>query len=77
MLCFGVLRELLGDEHHSMTFPAGATVGDLVVEMRSHSEGQVWDRIAVAVNREFAPGTHVLADGDEVALLPPVSGGAR
>jgi len=36
----------------------------------------VWASIAVAVNGEYARAAHVLADGDEVALLPPVSGGS-
>jgi molybdopterin synthase catalytic subunit len=35
-----------------------------------------WSAIAVAVNQEYVPATHPLADGDEVALLPPVSGGS-
>jgi hypothetical protein len=35
----------------------------------------VWKSIAVAVNREYAGLAHILNEGDEVALLPPVSGG--
>ena len=33
--------------------------------------------IAVSVNAEYAQATHILHDGDEVGLLPPVSGGGR
>jgi molybdopterin converting factor small subunit len=36
-----------------------------------------WDAIAVAVNQEYAKTSDVLHDGDEVALLPPVSGGVQ
>lgn len=36
----------------------------------------IWDSIAVAVNREYANRSHPLANGDELALLPPVSGGS-
>lgn len=36
----------------------------------------IWSSIAVAVNREYVDRSHPLADGDELALLPPVSGGA-
>lgn len=36
----------------------------------------IWDSIAVAVNREYVDRSHPLADGDELALLPPVSGGS-
>jgi molybdopterin converting factor small subunit len=37
--------------------------------------GFAWDSIAVAVNQEYARAEVALRDGDEVALLPPVSGG--
>jgi molybdopterin converting factor small subunit len=36
----------------------------------------LWESIAVAVNQEYARAGDVLKDGDEVALLPPVSGGS-
>jgi molybdopterin converting factor small subunit len=36
---------------------------------------RLWRSLAVAVNREYSPLNVVLRDGDEVALLPPVSGG--
>ena len=35
----------------------------------------IWDSLAVAVNQQYATATAPLADGDEIALLPPVSGG--
>ena len=36
----------------------------------------IWSSIAVAVNRDYVDRSHQLADGDELALLPPVSGGS-
>jgi molybdopterin converting factor small subunit len=51
-------------------------VADLIARYEGRSAG--WTRsIAVAVNREYARLEDVLRDGDEVALLPPVSGGGR
>jgi MoaE-MoaD fusion protein len=77
LLAFGVLRDHLGATG-SLELPAGATVRDLLERCRAETppNGPLWSSIAVAVNEEYASNTQVLADGDEVALLPPVSGGA-
>ena len=74
MLCFGALKDLLGDAPAPVKLPQEATVGTLVNMLRTSSE--LWDTLAVAVNREYATLSTPLHDGDEVALLPPVSGGA-
>ena len=39
-------------------------------------EERMWRSLAVAVNREYSSLVEVLCEGDEVALLPPVSGGS-
>ncbi|MGC2618597.1 MAG: molybdenum cofactor biosynthesis protein MoaE [Acidobacteriaceae bacterium] len=75
LLAFGILHD-----HFPATgpleLPAGATVRDLVERCQEMVPTVPWSSIAVAVNREYAPATHSLAEGDEVALLPPVSGGS-
>jgi len=74
---FGSLREEAGARELSVELPAPATVADLKRRVGERLEGvaRLGDRLAVSVNLEVAePGT-VLAEGDEVALLPPVSGG--
>ena len=76
-----MLRDLLpgaSPEGVSLDLPNGATVRDLLDLCRAQANGRPlpWSSIAVAVNREYAPATRPLTDGDEVALLPPVSGGA-
>lgn len=80
LLTFGILRDLLGHCHGSLELPAGSTVRDLLVHCRgqasSDGSAAVWSSLAVAVNREYVPASHPLRDGDEVALLPPVSGGS-
>ena len=76
VLFFGVLRDRFSEREELLQFP-GSTVAELVRYYRAvapESAG-VWDTIAVAVNQVYATGTTVLRDGDEVALLPPVSGG--
>ena len=76
VLYFGVLKDVFGGERDQVALGEGATVGDLVVRVRGSRVGGVWESLAVAVNREYAERGMVLRDGDEVALLPPVSGGA-
>jgi len=73
VLYFGVLKDYFGDGA-DVGLPEGATVADLVVQHEDRANF-VWESIAVAVNREYAKGSDVLHEGDEVALLPPVSGG--
>jgi molybdopterin converting factor subunit 1 len=76
VLYFGVLKESLGREGELVELAEGSSVADLME--RYEEKGADWMRsIAVAVNREYARREDVLRDGDEVALLPPVSGGAR
>ncbi len=88
VLFFGVLKELLGGADESVELPEGAAVGDLLRVLRERTsnnpkddttgirmEERLWESLAVAVNREYAAASVVLREGDEVALLPPVSGG--
>jgi molybdopterin synthase catalytic subunit len=77
VLFFGVLRDHFGPEEVLEQFP-GASVGDLVRYYRvlSPEFGPLWEKIAVAVNQQYASASQELSEHDEVALLPPVSGGA-
>lgn len=87
VLSFGVLRDWFGVSDEVAELPDGATVGDLLGLLRGRtsksltgmteagSQEQLWRSLAVAVNREYGSTSIVLQDGDEVALLPPVSGG--
>jgi molybdopterin synthase catalytic subunit len=56
--------------------PEGTTVAQLLERLGAKAAHPVWSALAVAVNREYASGEAVLQEGDEVALLPPVSGGS-
>jgi molybdopterin converting factor subunit 1 len=75
VLYFGVLKDAFGRGGEEMELAEGASVGDLITACRGRYAGVVWESMAVAVNQEYARATDVLNDGDEVALLPPVSGG--
>jgi molybdopterin converting factor subunit 1 len=77
MLFFASYRDLAGTDELTLELPAGSTAGDLVGRLRSGGSGL--ERLpaapAVAVNHEYVPLGTPLRDGDEVALIPPVSGG--
>ena len=77
VLYFGVLKDLVGHGRSEMNLAESASVAELLEAHRGLAKGResLWDSIAVAVNQEYAKADDVLKDGDEVALLPPVSGG--
>ena len=68
--CFARYRALLG--FSDLSLPAVPTLGDLLADPRLAALPK--DAL-LAVNQSFADRTTALADGDEVALMPPVSGG--
>lgn len=77
VLFFGMLKDIAGRSSDSLDLPAGATLDDLL----DHCESRVPQlkdfraAIAMSVNQEYAGLDTRLQPGDEVALLPPVSGG--
>lgn len=75
VLYFGVLKDVTGQSRVEMELKDGASVAELLALHRGSGGAAIWDSIAVAVNQEYARVGDVLKDGDEVALLPPVSGG--
>ena len=70
---FAMLRERAGASEVTLDLPDGARVGDALAELGALAEGLP---LVMAVNREYAPEDQVLDPGDELALIPPVSGGA-
>lgn len=76
VLTFGVLREWLGAAESEVELPEGTTVAELLERLSLRQSKPMMRGIAVSVNAEFSTATQVLRDGDEVGLLPPVSGGS-
>jgi molybdopterin synthase catalytic subunit/molybdopterin converting factor small subunit len=78
VLFFGVLKEILSSESQTLDLPPGATVDAVLGHYRDllPQQPRLWSSLAVAVNQSYAPSGCLLRDGDEVALLPPVSGGS-
>lgn len=75
---FGRLHELAGAHEVRREVPDAATVGSLWELLTSEFPAMVpYGRsVSAAVNAEFSRMTARIADGDEVAFLPPVSGGS-
>jgi MoaE-MoaD fusion protein len=73
---FGVLKDALGADAASWMLDEGATVRDLITQLGHQHAAALFKGIAVSVNAEYAQPSQVLREDDEVALLPPVSGGA-
>jgi len=74
---FASIREKLRRSEATCRLPAGATVGDLLDQLcREYTAlAEVRGALRVAVNQEYVDPQHPLSDNDEVALIPPVSGG--
>jgi MoaE-MoaD fusion protein len=70
---FAGLRERAGANEVPLTLPDGARVADALTELSDVTAGVP---VVMAVNQEFADASVVLHAGDELALIPPVSGGA-
>lgn len=76
VLAFGILKDALGPEPASIQLPAGSTVADLLAALADRHPSVSLLGIAVGVNAAYATAAQLLHHGDEVALLPPVSGGS-
>jgi molybdopterin converting factor subunit 1 len=73
---FAGLRERAGGSHVELELPEGAVVEDLLAAMGSTPVGALSPgQCVVAINREYAPASAPVREQDEIALVPPVSGG--
>jgi MoaE-MoaD fusion protein len=79
VLFFGVLKEMAGSSEQSVHLDAPTTVGQLFEQFAQTMEGLADRRgsILFARNHEFSSAEATVTDGDEIAFLPPVSGGSR
>ena len=75
---FARLRELAGRASWTCDLAPGATVADVWRALAAaYPAVQPLERsVSAAVNADFAPMTRPVQDGDDVAFLPPVSGGS-
>jgi len=78
VLFFGILKDLAGKSVDFLDLPEGASVADLLSHYASSAPRmkESLAALAVAVNQQYSEAERKLQSGDEVALLPPVSGGS-
>ncbi|MVM29162.1 molybdopterin converting factor subunit 1 [Spirosoma sp. HMF4905] len=76
VLLFGITRDLTGQSLLSMSVDQEARVQDLLDQLYQHYPKLADIKsLLVAVNGEYAERDHLLTSKDEIALIPPVSGG--
>jgi len=78
VLFFGQLKDVVDRATDEIELPAGSSVGTVFDHYASEYPRlrEMAASIAIARNHEFASRAVALAEGDEVALMPPVSGGS-
>jgi len=74
---FSQLKEIAGASEVALDLPAGATVADLLAQLkRVHPALEKWDRnLLVGTGVEFVGRDYILQPDDEIAIMPPVQGG--
>lgn len=76
LMTFGITRDMLGSSALELELPQGAKVSDL--QRLLHDRFPALNRLAsllIAVNETYAAPELILHENDEIALIPPVSGG--
>lgn len=78
VLFFGILKDRVGKASDSLDLPEGASIRDLLAQYESRIPGwkESLPSLALALNQQYASPDAKLKADDEIALLPPVSGGA-
>ena len=74
---FSIARDLAGFGEEVIDLPPNSTADEVLnILTERNAEFRKWKTsLRFAVNYEYVPNTHPLRDGDEVAVIPPVSGG--
>lgn len=75
VLLFALYREQVGQHQLTLELPTGSTVADAKAALEAQYAVQLSGGMA-ALNEQLAQASHALKDGDELAFLPPVSGGS-
>ncbi len=76
ILLFGITKDMVGQRILSYELPDQSTVPDLLENLKTDYPAlQDLSSVMIAVNNEYGQKDQILRAGDEIALIPPVSGG--
>ena len=76
ILCFGIAKEIIGTSEYQVTDTGITTVKALKSSLlENFSEFNQYKKFRIAVNQAFAEDEDLIKDTDEIAIIPPVSGG--
>ncbi len=77
VLLFGILKDVVGRSSETVELPEGSRMREILLYYANAEPrfAAMMPALAISVNQEYAGADRLLHDGDEVGLLPPVSGG--
>ncbi|MEK6478722.1 molybdopterin converting factor subunit 1 [Catalinimonas sp. 4WD22] len=76
ILLFGITKEIIGQQRLKLELPQETSVSNLLQSLKqSYPALENLDSMLVAVNNEYSQKDQLLQESDEIAIIPPVSGG--
>jgi len=76
LLCFGLAREIIGSSEYTLSENLPVTVGALKTYLiEAYPEFKAYKQFQIAVNQSFSGDETKISSSDELAIIPPVSGG--
>jgi molybdopterin synthase sulfur carrier subunit len=76
LLAFGIVKEIFNRNSMQIMLPKNSTVGDLKNQLDAQfPEMKDLASYMIAVNNNYQPDESIIHSGDEIAVIPPVSGG--
>ncbi|CAN5132468.1 molybdopterin converting factor subunit 1 [soil metagenome] len=76
ILLFGITKDIIGKPEIDLDFPSSVKVNDILSKLKAEYPAlKSLNSLVVAVNNEYAETDETVKEADEIALIPPVSGG--
>lgn len=76
ILAFGIARDIMGSRNMEMELKSGATISDVRETINvSYPKLLELKHIHLSLNGDYTDGSEIISEQDEIAIIPPVSGG--